>query len=99
MLSSACRVLILNLVENIISLNMVWQRVPLFPVVADIFMSDLEERALDRFTDPPSVWYQFVDDIFSVSFIRYVSYKEAGKRETSVCIWVLPARNVSKFQT
>ena len=52
--------------ENIISLKMVGQWLSLSPVVADIFMSNLEERALDQFTDPASAWYQFVDDIFSV---------------------------------
>ena len=39
---------------------------PVSPAVACIFMSKLEERALKTFSQPPSVWYRFVDDIFSI---------------------------------
>ena len=39
---------------------------PVSPAVACIFMSKLEERALKTFSQPPSVWYRLVDDIFSI---------------------------------
>ena len=39
---------------------------PLSPAVANIFMSKLEERALSTFADPPTTWFRFVDDVFSI---------------------------------
>ena len=39
---------------------------PLSPAVANIFMTKLEERALEQFVPRPSTWHRFVDDVFSV---------------------------------
>ena len=32
---------------------------------ADIFMEELEKKALNSFSDPPSLWLRFVDDTFA----------------------------------
>ena len=39
---------------------------PLSPVVANIFLADLEQKALDQFNIRPSFWCRFVDDVFSI---------------------------------
>ena len=39
---------------------------PVSPVVANLFMTLLEETALATFVSPPSMWLRFVDDISSV---------------------------------
>ena len=39
---------------------------PLSPAVANIFMARLEERALEQFSPRPSMWFRFVDDVFSI---------------------------------
>ena len=39
---------------------------PVSPVVANLFMTQLEETALATFVSPPSMWLRFVDDISSV---------------------------------
>ena len=33
--------------------------------LADIFMFDLEKRALETFTNPPRIWWRFVDDVYA----------------------------------
>ena len=37
---------------------------PLSPAVANIFMTRLEERALEQFSPRPSTWFRFADDVF-----------------------------------
>ena len=39
---------------------------PVSPVVANIFMAELETKALEGFGCAPSVWYRYVDDVLSV---------------------------------
>ena len=39
---------------------------PLSPAVANIFMTALEEKALATFPNAPTIWFRFVDDIFSI---------------------------------
>ena len=37
------------------------------PVIANIYMRALEERALSTFELKPKVWYRYVDDVFSIT--------------------------------
>ena len=39
---------------------------PVIPVVTCIFMTKIEKDALDMFSTPQSVWYRFVDDVFTI---------------------------------
>jgi retron-type reverse transcriptase len=39
---------------------------PLSPVIANFFMEDFEERALNQATHKPTCWYRYVDDIFAI---------------------------------
>ena len=39
---------------------------PVSPVIADLFMEDLEEKFLTTCSTPPRVWKRFVDDIIAV---------------------------------
>ena len=39
---------------------------PVSPVVADIFMDELEKKAFDELEAPPRIWHRFVDDNISV---------------------------------
>lgn len=39
---------------------------PLSPVVANIFMEALEDRALSSFTHQPRMWVRYVDDTFVI---------------------------------
>jgi hypothetical protein len=39
---------------------------PLSPVIANFFMEDFEERALNQATLKPTCWYRYVDDIFAI---------------------------------
>ena len=39
---------------------------PASPCIANIFMADFEEKALQRFEQTPKVWLRFVDDVFSI---------------------------------
>ena len=39
---------------------------PVSPAVANLFMTQLEKTALTTFARPPSTWYRFVDDVFSI---------------------------------
>ena len=41
---------------------------PLGPVIANIFMAELENRLIPQLQDRISLWYRYVDDTFS--FIR-----------------------------
>ena len=40
---------------------------PVSSAVANIFTAKLEERALRDFPQPPSTWFRFVDDVFSIA--------------------------------
>ena len=40
---------------------------PASPVIANIYMRALEERALSTFELKPKVWYRYVDDVFSIT--------------------------------
>ena len=39
---------------------------PLGPILADLFMSKLEEKVNKFSTNKPSVWYRYVDDVFCI---------------------------------
>ena len=39
---------------------------PVSPIVANLFMAKLENRALTTFASPPKVWLRYVDDVFSI---------------------------------
>ena len=39
---------------------------PVSPVVADIFMDELEKKAFEELEAPPRIWHRFVDDVISV---------------------------------
>ena len=39
---------------------------PVSPVVADIFMDELEKKAFEQLQAPPRIWHRFVDDVISV---------------------------------
>ena len=58
---------------------------PLSPVVANLFMTTLEECALERFSPRPSTWFRFVDDVFSIvkkaavhRFLRHLNDQHAS---------------------
>ena len=40
---------------------------PVSPVVADIFMDELEKKAFEELeAPPPRIWHRFIDDVISV---------------------------------
>ena len=39
---------------------------PVSPIVSNLFMEEIEEKALNETTTPPKIWKRFVDDIFSI---------------------------------
>ena len=39
---------------------------PVSPIVANLFMEDLENKALATSSHPPSLWKRFVDDTFII---------------------------------
>jgi hypothetical protein len=39
---------------------------PLSPVIANVFMEDLEERALAQVNYKPLCWFRYVDDVFVI---------------------------------
>ena len=43
---------------------------PICPIVANLFMEDLEKKALASAPTPPTLWKRFVDDTWSSSSKR-----------------------------
>ena len=39
---------------------------PVSPIIADIFMEDLEDKTFATYDATPRVWYRFVDDLIFV---------------------------------
>ena len=39
---------------------------PISPIIADIFMEDLEDKTFVTYDATPRIWYRFVDDVISV---------------------------------
>ena len=53
---------------------------PLSPIIANLYMEALEEKAISTSTSPPSLWRRFVDDTFVIikkaqkaSFISHIN--------------------------
>ena len=51
---------------NNLYLWMVLRCSPVSPIIADIFMEDLEDKTFATYDATPRVWYRFVDDVISV---------------------------------
>ena len=39
---------------------------PVSPVIANLYMEEIEERAITNTANPPKEWDRYVDDIFSI---------------------------------
>jgi len=39
---------------------------PLSPIIANMVMEDLKQRALATFHTPPSTWVRYVDDVYAI---------------------------------
>ena len=39
---------------------------PINPIVANLFMEDLEVQAINKSTTPPALWKRFLDDTFTI---------------------------------
>ena len=39
---------------------------PVSPVIANLYMEEIEERAITNTANPPKEWDRFVDDVFSI---------------------------------
>ena len=44
---------------------------PLSPIIANMVMEDLEQRALTIFPNPPSIWVRYVDDVYAIMETEY----------------------------
>ena len=43
---------------------------PLSPIIANMVMEDLEQRALTIFPNPPSIWVRYVDDVYQYAIME-----------------------------
>ena len=62
---------------------------PMGPIVANLFMEDLEIKAIRTSTTPPKIWRQFVDDTFTIikkknknSFLQHLNSIHPNTRFT-----------------
>ena len=39
---------------------------PVSPVIANLYMEEIEERAITNTANPPKEWDRYVDDVFSI---------------------------------
>ena len=39
---------------------------PVSPVIANLYMEEIEERAIINTANPPKEWVRYVDDVFSI---------------------------------
>ena len=45
---------------------------PLSPIIANMLMEDLEQRALTIFPNPPSIWVRYVDDVYAIMETEHI---------------------------
>ena len=45
---------------------------PLSPIIANMVMEDLEQRALTIFPNPPSIWVRYVDDVYAIMETEHI---------------------------
>ena len=64
---------------------------PLSPIIANMVMEDLEQRALTIFPNPPSIWVRYVDDVYAImetenieSFHQYLNTINSSNQFTEI---------------
>ena len=45
---------------------------PLSPIIANMVMEKLEERANNSFHSPPCIWFRYVDDVYGIMESNYI---------------------------
>ena len=45
---------------------------PLSPIIANMVMEKLEERANDSFHSPTCIWFRYVDDVYGIMESNYI---------------------------
>ena len=45
---------------------------PLSPIIANMVMEDLEQRALTIFPNPPSIWVRYVDAVYTIMETEHI---------------------------
>ena len=45
---------------------------PLFPIIANMVMEDLEQRALTIFLNLPPIWVRYVDDVYAIMKMEHI---------------------------
>ena len=63
---------------------------PISPIIANLFIEDLETRALNTSQDPPSLWKRYVDDTLTIikkdhkdAFLDHINSVDPNIRFTS----------------
>ena len=45
---------------------------PLSPIIANMLMEKLEERANNSFHSPPCIWFRYVDNLYGIVESNYI---------------------------